>query len=233
MSDQWWEGPLAGFDTETTSADPNAARIVTASLIVETPGQPVEGWTWLLDPGVEIPEGATAVHGITTEKARAEGVPAAAGIHDIRKTLLTVDCPLVVMNASFDLTVLDREIQYHLGIAGFEAHSLPWPVVDPFVLDKQLDRYRKGSRRLDAMSQHYGVTLTNAHDASADALAAIGIVRAMGRIAGFPPAEELHRRQIEWKEKQVDSLESYFIRSGQFDGVPLRREWPVVPGVPA
>ncbi len=53
--------------------------------------------------------------------------------------------PLVVMNAPFDLTLLDRELKRHRAssLAGY-LDGVPMRVVDPRVLDKHLDRYRKG-----------------------------------------------------------------------------------------
>ncbi len=76
----WPLGPLLGFDTETTGVDPSGDRLVTAALVWRAEPQadgvrPQSVTTWLADPGVEIPEAAAAVHGVTTERARAEGRP--------------------------------------------------------------------------------------------------------------------------------------------------------------
>ena len=75
----WVTGPLLGFDTKTTGVDPLKDHLVTAAVVSRgslgadgARGQDVR--TWLADPGVEIPEAAAAVHGITTERARTEGV---------------------------------------------------------------------------------------------------------------------------------------------------------------
>ena len=73
----WMNGLRATFDLETTGVDVTTARIVTASLILLDPqGNVVRRGEWLADPGVEIPAGAAAVHGITTEYAREHGRPA-------------------------------------------------------------------------------------------------------------------------------------------------------------
>ena len=70
----WMNGLRATFDLETTGVDVTTARIVTASLILLDPqGNVVRRGEWLADPGVEIPAGAAAVHGITTEYAREHG----------------------------------------------------------------------------------------------------------------------------------------------------------------
>lgn len=226
MTAPWWEGPLVGFDTETSGVDVDEARIVTACIVlVEADGAVVESTELLIDPGVEIPESATAIHGVTTARARAEGVPAAAGVALIARTLAAYQAegiPLVGFNVSFDLTLLDRECRRH-GMEPF----VPALVCDGYVLDKQLDRYRKGKRTLTAACEHYGVDLTNAHDATADALAAVGLVRAMGRRAPFPTPQQLHAAQVGWRAEQCASLAAYFERKGEPQDV--RGEWPVLP----
>ncbi|GDY61930.1 hypothetical protein SAV14893_013230 [Streptomyces avermitilis] len=71
----WHEQLLIGFDLETTGTDPREARIVTGAVIEVKGQEPVGRREWLADPGVEIPADAVAVHGITNERAAAEGGP--------------------------------------------------------------------------------------------------------------------------------------------------------------
>ena len=81
-------GRLAVFDVETTGIDVETAHIVSACVaVLEADGEVVDRWDWLADPGVEIPEGASAVHGITTERARALGRPAVDVVAEITQTL--------------------------------------------------------------------------------------------------------------------------------------------------
>lgn len=225
MTAPWWERALVGFDTETTGPDPETARIVTACVAVHDPQHPTDTsrvWDWLVNPGVEIPAEATAVHGITTERAAAEGVDPAVAVRAIITVLLGFGLPIVAFNAAYDFTVLDREARRY----GLEP-LVPDVVVDPFVLDKQLDRYRRGKRTLTAACEHYGVELTNAHDATADALAAVGLVRAMGQRAPFPQAARLHAGQVAWRAEQCASLATYFEQQGK--PADVRGEWPVLP----
>ena len=64
-------GRLGVFDLETTGVDVETSRIVSACVaILEADGTVVARWDWLADPIIEIPEGASAVHGITTDRAR-------------------------------------------------------------------------------------------------------------------------------------------------------------------
>ncbi|MFF1963764.1 exonuclease domain-containing protein, partial [Streptomyces sp. NPDC058232] len=66
----WHRRPLSGFDLETTGVDPESARIVTGCAVRFGGGQPSTARSWVVDPGVDIPAEATAVHGWTTEAAR-------------------------------------------------------------------------------------------------------------------------------------------------------------------
>ena len=160
---------MLSFDLESTSANPLEARIVTSAL-VRIDGREVTATEHLADPGVEIPEQAAAIHGISTEKARAEGRP-----HDevVKETVDTIKqawedgFTLIVFNAPYDLTVL-RALTGDFTVTG--------PVFDPLLIDRAMDRYRKGGKRnLGALSEHYGVPLENAHEATSDAMAAARI----------------------------------------------------------
>ncbi|MFJ3537006.1 3'-5' exonuclease [Streptomyces sp. NPDC090109] len=225
----WHTDRLCGFDLETTGVDTETDRIVTACVVQCGGGQPTVSATWLADPGIDIPEGAAKVHGITTEKARAEGKPAAEVVADILAALgqvIASGVPVVAMNARFDLTMLDREAQRH-GLA-----PLPegFCVVDPFVIDKAVDKYRKGSRKLVDLCTHYGVPIGDAHTADADAIAAC---RVAWRQATLHPRladmalPELHAVQVGWAAEQATSLQAYLRKKApQAYCAP---EWPLVP----
>ena len=69
-----WSDTLAVFDTETTGIDTRFSRIVTAYIgLLNSAGEVTEAAEWLINPGVEIPEAATAIHGISTAHARDHG----------------------------------------------------------------------------------------------------------------------------------------------------------------
>lgn len=203
MPEPWWQRRMAALDLETTSPLPEEARIVTAALVLCGEGEPTETRTWLADPGIDIPEGATAVHGITTSQAKSEGRPAPDVVREV-VDLLTAELargrPLAIANARFDLTVLDRECR-RMGLATLTERlaieGVPLLVVDVFVIDKWIDRYRKSyprgltpeqateqgvpsTRTLEGMCLHYGVTLDGAHDAAFDALAAARLAYRLG-----------------------------------------------------
>jgi len=223
-------GRLAVFDLETTGIDVETARIVSACVaVLEADGEVVDRWDWLADPGVEIPEGASAVHGITTERARALGRPAVDVVAEITQTLrvlLGLGIPLVVYNAPYDLTLLDRECSRH----GRTPLAPPSPVIDPLVLDKAVDKYRKGKRTLEVTAGLYGVTLDDAHDAGSDAIAAGRVAQSLARAypeeLDISPAD-LHARQGVWFAEQAASFADY-IRNVKGDASFVAdSSWPV------
>lgn len=211
-----WAANLAVFDTETTGVDTAEARIVSATIaLIGTDEEVLERYDWLLDPGIEIPEGAQRVHGISTEIARASGIHAAVGIQQIVAQLSEMierGFPVVAYNAPFDLTLLRAEATRH-GVAWSDNLS---PVIDPLILDKQFDRYRKGKRTLEAVSAHHGVEIGNAHDAGDDAIAAGRVLQRIAqKYADVIPGEleELHRAQIGWAATQAASFQEYMRRA--------------------
>ena len=108
---------LAVFDLETTGVDVTSARIVTAFVgVLGVDGTVISSRSWLADPGVEIPAGAAAIHGVTTERARAEGRSANLVVREIVDELAARAAdglPLVVYNAPYDLTLLKHEARRH------------------------------------------------------------------------------------------------------------------------
>jgi DNA polymerase-3 subunit epsilon len=230
----WHHRRLAAFDVETTGVDSESDRIVTAAVSLVGDGQPPVFHAWLLDPGIPIPDGAAAVHGITTERARAEGRQPLEAIEEIVALLaeqLLQGVPVVAFNARFDLTCLDREARRH-GITPLlervgGANGLL--VVDPYVLDKQLDRFRKGKRTLGAVCAHYNVPLDEAHDSHADALAAARVAWRLGQAFEQLRVElpELHLQQIAWAAEQAASFEDWLRRQGRDERI--EPAWPIVP----
>ena len=228
MHDNWFD-TLGVFDLETTGIDVQTSRIVSAHVgVLDATGQLVEEWNWLADPGVEIPEQASAVHGITTERARAEGRPAGEVVQEIIEVLTSLfdrGLAVTIYNAPYDLSLLYHEaLRYGLAPLGE-----PAPIIDPLVLDKAIDRYRKGKRTLEAAAVVYGVSLVGAHDASADAVAAGRVAQAMAKLHPDELGVEarlLHQRQIEWCAEQSADFQDYMRRTHNPD-FTTSGLWPV------
>ncbi|MEU8520457.1 3'-5' exonuclease [Streptomyces sp. NBC_01216] len=232
----WTTGPLAAFDLETTGTDVETDRVVTAAVVrLEPDGTVSAERNWLLDPGVVIPEQASAIHGISTDHARERGVPASSAIEEITRTVAEVlrsGTPLVVMNARYDLSLLDRECRrYGRASISERLGGIPSPVIDPLVIDKHVDKYRKGRRALHALCAHYGVPLDDAHDARADAVAAARVVRRMGekhQPVGVMSPTDLHDLQVRAAAVQSASLQAYLRRTTDPTAV-VESAWPVIP----
>lgn len=224
-----WARRLAVFDTETTGIATETTRIVQAHVsLLDASGEPIERRDWLINCGIDIPAQATRVHGITTERMRSEGAPAEVSIAEIVDYLgafFAAGTAVVAYNASYDFTILDREAKRH----SLTPLERPRPVVDPLIIDRQLDRYRKGPRNLVSNANFYGVALENAHDASADAIAAGRVAQALARKFFDQlnvPALQLHEQQEEWALEQAANYRAY----RQSVGKPMYDDddsWPV------
>lgn len=234
----WHLGMMLAADTETTGTNPETDRIVTACLAwVDGSGQKApQVREWLAWPEIEIPQAATDVHGITTEHAREYGLPAAQVADEVADEILSsaaAGVPLIVYNAPFDLTLIDRETRRHgLDPLGTGLEAAKTLVIDPLVLDKALDPYRKGKRTLVDVAAHYKVRQEDAHTASGDAIAAARIAWKIAvlypHIAAMSPTE-LHAFQVKAKREQAASFRDYLRRLGkdeQVDG-----SWPWRPPV--
>lgn len=230
-AESWADGPLAAFDLETSGKDPLTARIVTATLIRIRPGQPAETINWLSDcAGFDIPDEVAAIHGVTTAHAREHGQPHDHVVSEIRRELelgWVEQAPVVGHNVSYDLTVMQEECvragqQRTFRVAG--------PVIDTIVLDRGVDKYRRGSRKLIDTARHYGVRLTEAeaHGSEADALAAARIAYKIARrypVIGTMPLAALQRWQADRHRAWANGFGAYLRDQGKTDDVC--REWPL------
>ena len=221
-----WIDRLVVFDLETTGVDPSEARIVTAFIgVLDATGSVVEGRSWLVDPGIDIPSASTEVHGVTTERARAEGAEASAAVGEIRDMLarhFAEGLAVCAFNAAYDFSLLAAECRRH-GLEPLDAR----PVIDPMVIDRKVDRFRRGKRTLTVATEVYGVELTDAHDASADAIAAGRVAQAM--TASYPELRidpiSLHELTQAWAEEQAVEFEEFRRRTDP--GFSAGRGWPL------
>jgi DNA polymerase-3 subunit epsilon len=220
------DGPILCWDLETTGVDVNFDRIVTCTAALVR-GSDVQIRSWLVSPGIPIPTGATAIHGISTEQAMAEGVDpgeAVAQIVTVLDQAVKGDYPVVGFNLAYDATLFDRECRRY-GVTNVEPF-----MVDGFVLDKHLDPYRRGKRTLTATCAHYHVALDGAHDATQDALAAGRVAWRMAE--SWPkelqiPLADLHTQQAMWRHNWAQEFQEYLrVKKGE-QGATVNGEWPV------
>jgi DNA polymerase-3 subunit epsilon len=221
---------MTGFDLETTGIDVEADRIVTAAVTNVRPGEPPVEFHSMCDPGIEIPAGAAEVHGITTERARAEGGDRAKLVEKVSELLalsISAGIPIVGCNLAYDLTLFDRE-RRRLGmtsLAEFVGLNEVGPIIDVLVIDKYVDQYRPGSRKLSALCEHYGVNLDGAHDAAHDTLAACRVAFKLMRRAQAP-RDWLRTEYGKCRDKTGQPLQSWRInkiieRFGELSGMDM------------
>lgn len=215
------------FDVQTTGVDIESDRIVTAAVCRVGKDTRTTERVWHLNPEVEMTEEAVRIHGITPEMA-ATYQDSREGVGQIIECLEEEldGCPLIVFNARFDLTILDREAERN-GIKPL-TDRLDFTVIDPLVIDRAMDKFRPGKRTLKAVAEHYRAS-ANISGASEGALAAGRVAWRLGEKFELlkTSAEVLHRSEITWAGEQADSLQDYFDRS-DIDRT-IARGWPTVP----
>lgn len=235
MPPTWIDAPLLGFDTETTGTNVTSDRIVTVALVHSVgPGRAGETVaTWLIDPEMDIPEPAQRVHGVTTEHARAHGMQAAPALDEVAAMIadaLSREVPLVAFNGGFDLAILENELS-RLGLPTLTArlgHDIA-PLLDPLVIDRGVDRYRKGKRTLTDLLAHYGIQQDGRlHTADVDVSATLDVLRAI--VAAHPQVgvsslADLHREQISWHRSWAENFNQFLQKKGRTPDVNLN--WPL------
>lgn len=162
------EKPIVFFDLETTGVNIGNDRIVEISILKVFPNGNKESKTWLVNPEIEIPQGATDVHGITNEKVVTEPTfkELAPKVNE-----MIAGCDLAGFNSNrFDIPLLAEELMR----AGID-----FDMKNRKAIDVQVIFHKKEQRTLSAGYQFYcGKELEGAHGAEADTNATFEILLA-------------------------------------------------------
>ncbi|MEZ4286619.1 MAG: 3'-5' exonuclease [Polyangiales bacterium] len=177
-SDSWRSVPLVVIDFETTGTNPEEDRVIEIGVVRYSDGKIQAREGLLIDPTVPIPEESRAVHGITDEELA--GAPTFAKVVPKILELLQGHLP-IAYNANFDRRFLHAELRRAGVDLEAEAHTLPpaanpevvW--LDPLVWAREIFVDLK-SRRLGDIAKHLGVPLEQAHRATGDAEATLGVL---------------------------------------------------------
>ena len=160
--------PIVFFDLETTGVNIATDRIVEISILKVFPNGNKESKTWLVNPEVEIPEEAAAIHGITNEKVVTEPTfkELASKVNE-----MIAGCDLAGFNSNrFDIPLLAEELMR----AGID-----FDMKNRKAIDVQVIFHKKEQRTLGAGYQFYcGKELEGAHGAEADTNATYEILLA-------------------------------------------------------
>jgi len=138
------------LDTETTGLDPNSGDRLVEIGGVELINHMPTGETYhqYINPERDMPEGAFAVHGLSSEFLSDKPVFAS-----IAQEFLDFigDSKLVIHNAAFDMKFLNAELKW------INKPQLPWSqAID--TLDMARKKYPGAQNSLDALCRRFGIT---------------------------------------------------------------------------
>lgn len=160
--------PIIFFDLETTGVNINYDRIVEISCVKVYPDGREVTWTKRLNPGMHIPEAASAVHHITDED-----VKDAPHFADVAPMLMETfeGCDIAGFNSNkFDIPVL---------MAEFGRVGMNFSLLGRNLVDVQTIYHRLEQRTLSAAYRFYcGKNLEDAHSALADTMATYEVLKA-------------------------------------------------------
>ena len=223
-----------GFDLETTGVSSFVDAPVSYGffehIVRDDDNERIGSWG-LINPGVPIPPGASAIHGITDEMV-ANAHSLGESVEYIVERLATIwssGYAVVGMNVSYDLTMVNSVCQ-RLDYPTLEQRGVVGPVLDVLILDRHFDKWRKGSRKLTDLCQLYGVELGNAHSAVDDAKASVEVLEA--QLKRYPeigeiPTEMMNETLRTWYQEWFASFSSYLEKKGEAPISAGRYDWPI------
>lgn len=182
--ENWNDALVAFVDTETTGRNPESDRIVEVGVVLGRAGQILDRRSWLIQPGMHIPEESSSVHGITDGDV--QNAPKFSDVIGEIASALSGAIP-AAYNAVFDKAFLQAE----LARGGVPLDSSPPALrkdvefIDPLVFARDLYKDEQ-SRALSDMAQRLGIELTRAHRATDDAEAALKVLYALGKDPRVP-----------------------------------------------
>ncbi len=197
--------PLAVIDVETTGTDVRTDRIVEIAVLKFLPDGSRRPRCRRVNPGIPIPEAATAIHGIRDEDV--QGEPRFDQIA-ARLVRFLDNCDLCGFNLKrFDLKLILAELERSGQRLELDGRS----IIDPLQIYHDRER-----RDLAAAVRFYcGREHADAHGASADAMAAAEVLDAMlVRYSDLPKAVE--DLQAILRDDRVVDLDGKLLKEGNY-----------------
>jgi DNA polymerase-3 subunit epsilon len=199
------ESTIIFFDLETTGTSISNDRIVQISMIkTDSNLEILEKKKLLLNPGIRIPKEASDVHGITNEMVLGKPffLEYSKKIFDYMNS-----CDFICgfNSKQFDVPLLYEEL------ARCNFHWIPKPQIDCSVIFKKREQ-----RTLSAALKFYcGKDMVDAHDAEADVLATIDILR--GQIFMYDISDPVKESEYDNEDEKIDIAGKIIMK----DGIPV------------
>ncbi|MBW2456688.1 MAG: 3'-5' exonuclease [Deltaproteobacteria bacterium] len=182
---RWVDHPIAFVDTETTGTDAQVDRVIEVGIVIGRGGEVEARHSWLINPGIPIPDESRKVHGISDDDVAGKpsfGEVAGAIVAAFRGALPAA------YNADFDRGFILAELER----AGYQDEDPPpatrsevvW--LDPLVWARELFKGKGESRALGAVTKRLGISLERAHRATDDAEAALKVLYALADDSRVP-----------------------------------------------
>jgi len=227
-STPWSQNPLLALHPASTGLDPETAELVAVGIAAHGIDRP---WsrTLLVSPRTDIPPEASNVHGISTARARRDGIPVAEALAELA-TLLEVnrkhELPVVVYTARWGLTLLERESHR----AGFDLGLRGLLIVDPLVLDLHSHPARRtGQRRLPVLAHTYGVEPARTDTPERAARVVVDLARSYAtrfRAVAALSSAELHAAQSTWWVEHANDANRHREDLGRIERISA--DWPML-----
>jgi len=192
------EVPVAVVDVETTGFDSENDRVIEVAVVHMQGGVITESWGSLVNPDRDIPDDIVRITGITNENL--VGAPRFAEVAAEVQRRLTGRV-FVAYNLTFDRAFVTAELKRAGAVFPCDRF------LDPLVFVRELQR-GAGSKKLGAVAQRLGITLSNAHRATDDAEAAGHILY---HFAGQLPERlgDIAMLQAQWEQQQRNEMAAW------------------------
>lgn len=228
LKDAW----ILGFDTETTGVAPGRDAICSATLVLRNPATGYEGdviGEWIVNPHRQIAPGASKVNGFTNEYLQEHGAEPTEAVEQIATAVAAAQrrsIPLLAYNAPFDVQMLKGDLQrWQLQPLSERLDDASMLIVDPLVIDRKISK-RKGHRTLTDTTFYYGVQPHgDFHDATADTIAAVDLLKPMTTL--YPQVGALRLGELmQWQRIAYDEWRESFNQWQQSRGRnPVHDGW--------
>ncbi|MCJ7467263.1 MAG: 3'-5' exonuclease [Maribacter sp.] len=178
--------PICFFDLETTGINVARDRIVEISILKIFPNGNKESKTWLVNPEMEIPEEAIAIHGISNEKVANEPT-----FKNLAKEIYKMikDSDLGGFNSDrFDIPLLAEEML---------RSDIDFDMKHSVSVDVQTIFHKMEKRTLEAAYKFYcDKDLSDAHSAEADTQATYEVL--LSQLDRYPELENNIKKLAEF-----------------------------------